>query len=131
MSSPAGLRAVSGTEGPHQMLMADDQPTVGLRVSEAGRLRSVNPTPACVPVVGQVAAGNHTRVWSTDPVFGTVIIGDLGLQKHFSRKSLWLLIMTPSFLILIRKYLLIFGLFVADLEKLRQGPTSDRFLKTK
>ena len=38
----------------------------------------------------------HVVHWS---ILGTVIIGDLGLQKHLSRKNVWLLIMTPLFLI--------------------------------
>lgn len=39
----------------------------------------------------------------TDPILGTVIRGDPGLQKYFSRKNVWLVTVTPSFLILKKK----------------------------
>lgn len=56
----------------------------------------------------------------TDLVLGTVITDDLGLQKHFSRKKLWLLTVTLSFLIFKRKQLLIFNqkvLLLTDFKK--------------
>lgn len=54
-------------------------------------------------------------MWPTDPVLGTAFAGDLDLQKHFSRKKLWLVTVTPSFLIFKRKYLLIFNLLLKPL----------------
>lgn len=71
------------------------------------------PTQACVPGVVEVETENYICMWSADPVLRTVIRGDRGLQKHFSRKNLRLLVMTPSFLILKRKYLLLVDLSVA------------------
>lgn len=89
-------------------------------------------TQACVPGVVEVEAENYIHMWSADPVLRTVIRGDRGLQKHFSKKNLWLLTMTPSFPILKRKYLLFVGLSVAK----RPGKAQKRsyfwqILKTK
>lgn len=43
----------------------------------------------CIPVVVEVEveAGNYICMWSTDTVWGTVIIGDLDLQKHFFQEE--------------------------------------------
>lgn len=79
-------------------------------------------TQACVPRVVEVEPESYIRMWSAGPVLRTVIRGDCSLQKHFSRKNLWLLIMTPPCLILKRKYLLLVGLSVAK----RRGKVQKR-----
>lgn len=87
LSSPTGLWTVSGTQRPSPHAEGDDQPVACLESQRGWTWLSDTPTRACVPAVVEVEAGNYLCMWSTDAVWGTVIIGDLGLQKHFFQEE--------------------------------------------